>query len=139
MSFGCKVGDSVCLPDDGGGHRYVVLTNPNKDDGVVIVNFTSAPNPMCDGKLFTRSDDEYLFEWPTFVHYRRARIISVTELREKEGRTDVVSDYRRCSKSIMAQIIRDAFRSQFTEGDIVEELKTHCPKEYEQYYEDTKD
>ena len=76
MSFGCKVGDSVFLPDDGGVHRYVVLTNPNKDDGIVIVNFTSAPNPMCDGKVFTRSDNRNLFVKPTVVHYKRAIIIS---------------------------------------------------------------
>ena len=137
MSFGCKVGDSVFLPDDGGVHRYVVLTNPNKDDGIVIVNFTSAPNPMCDGKVFTRSDNRNLFVKPTVVHYKRAIIISITSLCEQERRTDVVSDYRHCSKSIMAQIIKDAFGSQFTVGDILRELKTNYPQEYGQYCEDT--
>lgn len=134
MSFGCKVGDSVFLPDDGGVHRYVVLTNPNKNDSIIIVNFTSAPNPMCDGKVFTRSDDRNLFVKPTVVHYKRAIIISVTSLCEQERRTDVVSDYQHCSESIMGQIIKDAYKSQFTIGDVIEELKIHYPQEYALYY-----
>jgi len=136
MSFGCKVGDSVFLPDNGGVHRYVVLTNPNKDNGIVIVNFTSAPNPVCDGRVFTRSDDRNLFEKPTVVHYKRAITISVTSLCEQERRTDVVSYYQRCSESIMAQIIEDAFKSQFTIGDVIEELRITYPEEFKLYYED---
>lgn len=139
MSFDCKVSDTASIPDSGGGHRYVVLTNPNKDDRVVIVNFTSARGHISDGKMFTSSDDRNLFKVPTVVDYRRAKIYPVTSLRDEVNRKDAVSDYILCPPSIMEQIIKDAFKSQHTIGDVIEELKTHYPKEYEQYYEGAKD
>ena len=139
MSFDCKVGDTAFIDDVGGGHRYVVLTNPNKDDCVVIVNFTSATGRIDDGKIFTSSDDRNLFEWPTVVSYKRAKLFPVTSLRDEVNRRDVVSDYKLCSPNIMAQIIKDAFKSQFTKGDVIEELKTQYPKEYNLYYEDPED
>jgi hypothetical protein len=122
------------MPDCGGGHRYVVLTTPNKDGCVVIVNFASATGRICDGKMFTSSDDRFLFPFPTVVPYKRATLFPVTSLRDEVNRKDIVSDYRICPQTIMKQIIKDAFKSQFTGGDIIEELKTYYPKEYEQYY-----
>lgn len=140
MPFDCKVGDTVHINDYGGGHRCVVLTNPNKSGSVVIVNFTSAKGRVSDGKTFTSSDDRNLFKVPTVVPYKRAKLFPVTSLRDEVNRKDVVSDYKLCPPNIMAQIIKDAFKSQFTKGDVIEELKTYYPKEYEQYYdEDTKD
>jgi hypothetical protein len=139
MSFDCKVGDTVFIDDDGGGHRYVVLTNPNRDDCVVIVNFTSATGRINDGKMFTSSDNKRLFENPTVVPYKRAKIYPCNSLRAEVNRRDVVSDYKLCPPSIMAQIIKDAFKSQYTEGDVIEELKTQYPKEYNLYYEDPED
>ena len=139
MSFDCKVGDTAFVDDAGGGHRYVVLTNPNKDDRVVIVNFTSAKGHIRDGKIFTSSDDRDLFKVPTVVPYKRAEIYPCNSLRAEVNRRDVVSDYRSCPPSIMKQIIKDAFKSQFTIGDVIEELRTYYPKEYAQYYEDAKD
>lgn len=136
MSFDCKVGDTAIIDDYGGGHRhrYVVLTNPNKDDRVVIVNFTSATGRISDGKMFTSNDDRDLFKVPTVVPYKRARIYPVASLRNEVNRSDVVSDYRSCPPSIMVQIIKDAFKSPFTQGDVIEELRTHYPQEYAQYY-----
>ena len=140
MSFDCKVGDSAFINDTGDGHRRVVLTKPNKDNCVVIVNFTSARGHINDGKVFTSSDDRNLFPNPTIVTYKFAEIYPCNSLRDEVNRKDVVSDYRPCPPSIMVQIINDAFKSPFTQGDVIEELKTHYPKEYEQYYcEDTKD
>ena len=135
MPFDCKVGDIIFISDSGGGHRYVVLTNPNKDGCLVIVNFTSATGRTRDGKIFTSSDDRNLFEWPTVVPYKRARLYSVTSLRDEVNRRDVVSDYKLCPPSVMAQIIKDAFKSQHTKSNVIEELGAHYPKEYEQYYE----
>ena len=134
----CKVGDSACLYDGGGGHRNVVLTNPNKDDSVVIVNFTSAPGRQCDGRVFTRSDDSNLFEWGTVVQYRRTEICTVTFLcnRLEDSKKYIPAVYCFCPPVIMEQIIEDAFKSQFTTGDIIEELKAHYPLECALYYED---
>lgn len=139
MQFDCKVGDTVFILDSGGGHRYVVLTTPNKDNRVVIVNFTSATGRISDGKMFTSSDGRILFKDPTVVHYRRAMTFPCTSLRDEVNRRDVVSDYRPCPQNVMKQIIKDAFKSQFTKGEVIEELKTHYPQEYALYYEDAKD
>lgn len=136
MPFDGKIGDTAFIVDSGGGHRYVVLTNPNKDGCVVRVNFTSASGHTSDGKVFTSRDNRYFFEVPTIVHYRRAQIYPVTILLKEVNRKDEVSDYRPCPQNIMHQIIKDAFKSQFTKGEVIEELKTQYPKEYEQYYED---
>lgn len=134
MSFDCKVGDTVFIPDCGGGHRYVVLTNPNEDDCVVIVNFTSATGRIIDGKMFTSSDNKSLFPCPTVVPYKYATLFPVASLRDEVNRRDVVSDYEFCPQVIMKQIIKDAFKSQFTKGEVIEELKTHYPQEYALYY-----
>lgn len=139
MSFGCKVGDTIFMLDSGGGHRYVVLTNPNEDGCVVVANFTSATSRISDGKIFTRNDDRNLFECPTIVHYRRVRILSVNKLKREAKRNDIVSDYKLCSPNIMEQIIKDAFKSQFIKGNVIKELRAHYPKEYEQYYENVQD
>lgn len=134
MSFDCKVGDTAIIDDVGGGHRRVVLTNPNKDDCVVIVNFTSAAGHISDGKTFYSSDNRDLFKHPTVVPYKYAEIYPCSSLRNEVNRSDVVSDYILCPQSIMEQIIKDAFKSQFTIGDVIEELKAHYPKEYKDYY-----
>ena len=136
MPFDGKIGDTAFIVDSGGVHRYVVLTNPNKDGRVVRVNFTSASGYTSDGKIFTSRDNRYFFKVPTIVHYRRAEIYPVTILLKEVNRKDEVSDYRPCPQNIMNQIIKDAFKSQFTKGEVIEELKTQYPKEYEQYYED---
>ena len=138
MPYRCKVGDSACLYDGGGGHRNVVLTNPNKDDSVVVANFTSAPNCRCDGRVFSGSDDRNLFDRPTVVHYYFAKICSVTYLcgHLELSREYIPAKHRFCNQIITEQIIEDAFKSQFTSGDVIGELKIHYPLEYGLYYED---
>lgn len=137
MPFDCKVGDTAYILDDGGGHKYVVLTNPNKDGCVVRVNFTSSVGRVDGGKVFTRSDDEDLFESPSIVPYKRAEIYPADKLHQEANRKDVVNHYKLCPQGIMEQIIKDAFENQFTKGDVIEELKNTYPQEYEQYYDDT--
>lgn len=136
MSFDGKIGDTALIVDSGGIHRYVVLTSPNKDGRVVRVNFTSASGHTSDGKVFTSKDNAYFFQVPTIVPYRFAKIYPVTILLKEVNRKDEVSDYRPCPQNIMNQIIEDAFKSQFTKGEVIEELKTQYPEEFKLYYED---
>ena len=42
MSFTGKIGDTLRLQDTGARHRYIILTKPNNNKNVVIVNFTTA-------------------------------------------------------------------------------------------------
>lgn len=133
MSFDCKVSDTIFMWDGGGGHRYVVLTTPNKDDRVVIVNFESATGRISDGKIFTSSDDENLFKCPTVVPYIRAKIFPVTSLCDEASRQDVLSHYLFCPQTILEQIIKDAFKSQFTPIEVLTELSVQYPDEYKRY------
>ena len=137
MQFDCKVGDTAFLFDDGGGHWYVELTNPNKNCSVVRVNFTSSRGQVDGGRVFTRSDDRHLFEFPSVVPYRRARVYPCDAFRNEANRADVLNKYKLCPQSIIDQIIEDAFKSQFTKGDVIEELRAAYPQAYDLYYEET--
>lgn len=137
MPFDCKVGDTAFILDGGGGHKYVVLTNPNTDGKVVRVNFTTSINRADGGKLYTPSDDKDLFQFPSIVPYKLAELYPCDVLREQANRKDVVNHYKPCPQDIMKQIIQDAFESQFTKSDVIEELRVSYPNEYDQYYKDS--
>ena len=139
MPFDCKVGDVAHIYDWGGGHWYVVLTTPNKNGKVVRVNFTSSRGQVDGGRVFTPSDNKSLFEFPSIVPYRRAQIYPCGAFRDEANRSDVLNKYKFCPHDIMEQIIEDAFKSQHTKGDVIEELKTQYPKEYNLSYEDYAD
>lgn len=139
MQFDCKVGDTAFILDSGGGHWYVVLTNPNEHGYVVRVNFTSSVGRVDGGRLFTTSDNRELFEVPTVVPYRRAEIYPCDTFRGEANRADVLNKYKSCPQDIMGKIIEDAFKSQYTKGDVIKELRTQYPKEYNLYYEASKD
>jgi hypothetical protein len=134
MPFHCKVGDSIFINDGGGGHRYVVITNRNNNNCVVLVNFTEATGSTCDTTIFTNIDAKELFEKPTIVSYRRAKILPVSNLQKEINRKDTVSAYRAYPRAIVGKIIEDAFKSKFTPGLIINELKEHYPQEYSRYH-----
>ena len=117
----------------------MVLTTPNKNDKVVRVNFTSSRGQVDGGRVFTPSDNKSLFEFPTVVPYGRAQVCPYGAFRDEANRSDVLNKYKNCPHDIMEQIIEDAFKSQHTKGEVVEELRTQYPKEYDMYYEAPED
>ena len=133
MTFRCQVGDSVFLNDNGGGHRWVVITKPNKDGKVVMVNFTSAATCPDTAVLFTRNDDKELFSKPTRIHYKYADIFHIKTVMMMVNSTAIVSDYKSCKETIVTTIIDGAFRSEFTSFAILDELKEQYPKRYEKF------
>ena len=61
MPFTGKIVDTLRLTDIGARHRYVILTEPNSDGNVVILNFTTSKHfewlvtfrPIDNKKLFS--------------------------------------------------------------------------------------
>ena len=124
MPFTCKVGDSFFLPDTGGRHRYVILTNPNSDSRVVLVNFTDSRN-IESPVIFNLKDDKRLFSKRTGVNYAQARLIQIEGLNEA-----AIDDWEFCQLNHIKRIVIGAFQSQHTPIYILKELSTQYPEEY---------
>jgi hypothetical protein len=121
MPFTGKVGDTLKLSDDGGGHRYIVLTNPNKDGNVVIANFTAARYWKEWIVTFNPRDNKRIFTKKTTINYADARIIPVKSL------IDYVAgnpgcDYAFCGVRHCNKIIAAASKSEFIPGEVMEEI-----------------
>ena len=87
MPSTCKVGDTFCLTDYGGYHRYIILTEPNEDGKVVLANFTSFADDKECTVVFWPKDDDQLFKKPTTISYANARLVllsKLTKYREKD-------------------------------------------------------
>ena len=129
MPFACSVGDSFLKVDFGDRHRYIVITKPNKDSKVVLVNFTKAtPYKECV-VTFEPKENEELFREATTVPYDYADLFSVSKV-NKWGN----NDYKRCGAYIVDKIVKGAFLSEFPSQDVLDELKEQYPVEYEKYH-----
>jgi len=124
MPFSCKVGDSFYLSDAGGRHRYVIITQPNDNGDVVVVNFTDARNIDCN-LTFTPQDDGRLFKIPTTVYYAYARTMSAQKLSNI-----TIDGYQPCRTNNINKIIEGAFQNLDTPLYIIEELKNQYPSIY---------
>jgi hypothetical protein len=129
MPFTCKVGDSFCLTDYGGYHRYIILTKPNEDGKVVLANFTSFADDKECVVIFWPTDDAQLFKKATTISYANARIVISSKLEEYKE-----NDYKYCSSVLTQRAIIGAFQSLFTPLEIIQELKNQYPTEYKKYY-----
>jgi len=126
MPFTCKVGDSFYLPDTGGRHRYVILTKPNSDSKIVLVNFTDSRN-IESPVIFNPKDDKRLFIKRTGVNYAQARLIKI------KGLKDIIDGWEFCQLNHIKRIVTGAFQSQHTPIYILKELSTQYPEEHKQY------
>lgn len=126
MPFTGKVGDSIHIDDLGGGHQYVIITKPNSNNEVVIVNFTAEkPHKDCS-TTFRRRDDPKLFIKPTVVNYPQATPFPLSALKKEAAKVNC--NYKFCSENIVRRIIIGAFQSQFTPPRIQRELKAQYPE-----------
>lgn len=131
MPFTGKIGDTLYLKDAGGSHRCVILTKPNDDGNVVVVNFTSARSWKECLVTFTRRDDKRLFDTKTTVNYADARILSCEALTERAKRRP--RSYVFCRENHVKKIVKGALQSQHTPLEILEELRIQYPKEHKRY------
>jgi hypothetical protein len=132
MPFSGKVGDSIFIDDLGGGHRYVILTNPNRNDEVVIANFTTEKFGKDCTTTFRRRDYPRLFSKPTIVNYPGAYPISISRFRSEAAKPD--SQYIHCPADIVKRILIGAFQSEHTPTGIKAELKVQYPDIAKKYY-----
>jgi len=133
MPFTGKVGDTLYLSDAGGRHRYVILTEPNSNGDVVVVNFTSVRHWKECLVTFRPKDDKGLFDTKTTVLFSDARIVSIKRLAKVAKRKP--RDYEFCSENHVQRIVIGAFQSQLTPIGVLEELRMQYPNEYERYCE----
>lgn len=128
MPFSCKIGDSFFLNDGGGGHRYIILTNPNSEDKQVIVNFTDVKNVRLL-PIFTPKDDPNLFTKHTSIHYRYAKLVFHERLLSLQ-----LTQWAFCNLKIVRKIVIGAFQSSHTPNYIIRELRKQYPVEYNKYH-----
>jgi hypothetical protein len=128
MPFTCKIGDSFYLPDAGRGHRYVILTNPNNERKLVIVNFTDVRNIHLL-PVFTPTDAPDIFSKHTSVNYAFAQLVIRDRLVNNK-----LERWAFCNLNIVRKIITGAFQSQHTPNFIIKELRDQYPLEYEKYH-----
>ena len=119
------------LPDIWGGHRYVVLTKPNNDGKVVIVNFTSVRDWKDCPVIFRPKDNKSLFGHLTTISCSDATIVSVASLVNEAQ--DNPKDYLFCSPRNTQKAIIGTLESQLTPMEILDELGTQYPTEYAKY------
>jgi hypothetical protein len=128
MPFTCKVGDSFYLADSGGHHRYVIITKPNSDGNIVLVNFTSSADYKENLVIFRPKDSRKLFIKRTTVSYGDARFVNATRLAKAK-----IDNYEFCDLNHIKRIVIGGMQSRHTPLEIIEELKTQYPKEYQDY------
>ena len=127
MPFTCRIGDSFFLPDTGGRHRYVILTNPNSDGKIVLVNFTDSKN-VESPVIFHPKDDIRLFNKRTGVYYAWAKLVLAANLTES-----IIDRWIFCQSDIIKEIVRGAFQSQHTPIEILREISAQYPAEHKKY------
>jgi hypothetical protein len=127
MPFTGKVGDTLYLSDSGGHHRYIILTQPNKNNKVVLVNFTSKKYWKEWIVTFNPSEDKALFKQKTTVNYADAQIVSVDKL-IRRAKARPKSEYLFCSNMHTSRIIAGAFQSTLIPNEVLDELTRHYPQ-----------
>jgi len=132
MPFDGKVGDSILIDDSGGGHRYVILTKPDSNDEVVIVNFTTDRFGKDSAVIFGRRHHSKLFSKRTGVNYPYAYKIDIGKFKSEAAKSDC--RYRYCPADVINRIILGAFQSNFTPTGIQAELETQYPDIAKEYY-----
>jgi hypothetical protein len=131
MPFTGKVGDSLFIQDSGGGHRYVILTEPGDNDDVIVVNFTSASLYKDCTVTFKPRAYPRLFSKESAVNYPYTISLPLSTLKNEANKPDC--DYRYCPEK-MIKLIIGAFQSQFTPLGIQTELKAQYPDIAEKYF-----
>ena len=76
----CEVGDSFYITDYRDRHRWVIITQPNSDGKVVLVNFTGVASHKECVVLFQPKDDLELFTKLTTVAYDYAWFADTSKL-----------------------------------------------------------
>lgn len=113
MPFTGKVGDTLHIPDIWGGHRYIVLTEPNNDGKVVIVNFTSFGSGKECPVLLRPKDNKHIFSKLTTISCADADIVTIESL-IREAKSNLPGYYAPCSPLVTHKVVVGTLKSQLT-------------------------
>lgn len=131
MPFNGKIGDTLRLRDIGARHRYIILTNPNSNGNVVILNFTTAK--YFEWLVtFTPKDDRDLFTRKCTPNYHDACLYPLSALFYVARQNP--KDYIYCPENLTRRIVVWALQSKYISLEIIDELKKQYPDEYDKYF-----
>jgi len=108
-------------PDDHNPHLWVVVTDPDDDGDVAIVNLTSRKQHSDDTVTLNRGDHTFI-ERETVIYYQDARRTKASALTNAvRGGAATVHDP--CRLDILTKIQRGLDRSPYTPNDIKEYVR----------------
>ncbi len=126
-----KVGDTFLYPlsPQNEEHLWIVLTNPDTDDAILIVNVTTAysnDKDRIDTTVSLNAGEHQFLKKASYVYYRGAQVKKVAELRgeEKMGRLKM---HDPCSSNLIG----------LARAGIV--ASKHCSKVLQRFYSERKD
>jgi len=119
-----KIGDTFlgALPGET-RHLWVVITTPNDQNEVVIVNLTSRP---CDETCRIQAGEHPFVKKPTVVRYQDARLCSISLL-EIACKKNLFLAHQPVSEDLLRRIQEGALKSEFTPGKVVREVRRVIP------------
>jgi hypothetical protein len=135
MAFTGKIGDTYIRDDSGGGHPCIILTEPNNDGKIVVVNISELRAYKEQTVTFAPRDDRHFFKKRSTIIYEKAKFVDHGKLvRHIKRNPRKVWPY--CQPHIQERVVRGAFLSRNTPGKIIKALRVQYPEEYEMYYEE---
>jgi len=113
-----KIGDTFipALPD---AHLWIVLTEPNEEGKVVIVNLTSG---VFDQSCILEPGDHPFVRHTSTIRYQKAMLCSHEKL-EESVRAGSVRRREPVAMEIVKRIWRGALVSDYTPGKVAKEIK----------------
>jgi len=125
-----KSGDTFLYPLDfaNSGHLWVVLTNPNPDGIILVVNVTTvySNDKNIDATVRLNTGDHPFIDRQSYIYYRGAMMIEVSELQtaERAGRLKM---HDGCSEKLLS-IVRSGIGAS-----------KHCSRVIKRFFNDHKD
>ena len=123
-----KRGDAVLMPKyaDATPHMWIVLTEPDGNLDVVIVNVTSLKNHLDQTAILKVGDHSYI-KHDSVVLYADARIVPVTPIVDGLNlKTPLFRQLDPCSVELLKRISNGIFASDFTPNKVIE----FCAKQW---------
>ncbi|MDC0920039.1 hypothetical protein OAQ81_01815 [Candidatus Thioglobus sp.] len=93
-------------------HLFIILTNANQDDDVLIVNISSLSN-RCDDTCILNSSDHSFIKHKSYIAYKHSNIIKVDKLESL-----VIKQYEPINIEIFNKICSGLLKSKHTSPKI---------------------
>jgi hypothetical protein len=104
-------------------HLYFILTEPNSDGEVVIVNVTTHP-PVVDRTMALECGDHPFINQTSFLYYRAARMVSMQTI-NRAREQGLIKPQPKLNDSHLQRIRRGAIESRLTPNKIKNEIRPY--------------